>query len=102
VKILAIYRHYWPDATPYAHLLKGILEAQHTQGNEVAVFTAQPSYNDVAKSRQPTAEVIAGVRVRRVRLLPERKHWRVLRVLNHLLFLVRAVWYCLRHERPDS
>lgn len=101
MKILAIYRHYWPDATPYAHLLKGILEAQHTQGHEVAVFTAQPSYNDVARSRQPTAEVIAGVRVQRVRLLLERKHWRVLRVLNHLLFLLRAIWYCLRNECPD-
>lgn len=101
MKILAIYRHYWPDATPYAHLLKAILETQHAAGHEVAVFTAQPSYNDVAHPRQLSEEVIAGVQVRRVSLIPERKHWRILRLLNHLLFLVRAVWYCARSERPD-
>ena len=35
MKICSIYRHYWPDTTPYARLLRPILESRVLAGDEV-------------------------------------------------------------------
>ncbi len=102
MRILAIYRHYWPDATPYARLLRAILEDQVAQGRTATVFSAQPGYNDVTFTQQPASEKLGGVEVRRIRLLPERKHWRVLRALNYLCFVLRAVLHVLCLRRYDA
>lgn len=101
MKILAIYRHYWPDTTPYARLLRAILEEQVKQGHTVSVLAAQPSYNDISHSRQPRRETIEGVDIRRIRLLPERKHLRLLRGLNFVYFLFRAVFHAAFHKKFD-
>ena len=101
MRILAIYRHYWPDATPYARLLRAILEDQVMQGRAASVFTAQPGYNDVDYSRQPLRETLGGVDVRRISLLSERKHLRFLRAINYVYFLFRAVLHVLCFRRYD-
>ena len=101
MRILAIYRHYWPDATPYARLLKAILEEQVREGHEVEVFCGQPGYNDVAVPRQPASTTLHGVTVRRAALLPERKHWRLVRLLNAGLFLLQAIVHAVLGQRPD-
>ena len=101
MRILAIYRHYWPDATPYARLLRAILEDQAAQDRSVTVFTAQPGYNDIKYTQQPAREMLGGVDVRRIRLLPERKHLRVLRALNYLIFVSRAVLHVLLLRHYD-
>ena len=101
MRILAIYRHYWPDATPYARLLRAILEDQAAQGRMASVFTAQPGYNDVDYPQQPASETLGGVEVRRIGLLPEKKHWRVLRALNYLYFVFRAMLHVLRLRQYD-
>ncbi len=101
MRILAIYRHYWPDATPYARLLRAILEDQVTQGKSATVFTAQPGYNDVVFPRQPQRETLGGVDVQRIRLLPERKHMHLLRAINYLYFLFRAMLHVLIRRRYD-
>jgi colanic acid biosynthesis glycosyl transferase WcaI len=95
LRILAIYRHYWPDATPYARLLKAILESQATNGHDVVSFCAQPSYNDLKIKSQPWSEVLNGVKVKRVRLLPERKRWHLIRIVNSIYFLIRGVWHAI-------
>ncbi len=101
MKILAIYRHYWPDATPYARLLRAILEDQVAEGRDATVFTAQPGYNDVDYARQPRRETLGGVEVRRIGLLPERKHLRILRAINYFYFLFRAVLHVLIFRHYD-
>lgn len=101
MNILAIYRHYWPDTTPYAHLLRAILQEQVKQGRQVEVFCAQPSYNDVYSAKRPAREVIDGVSVRRVTLLPEKKHLRLLRAVNSAYFLFRAVVHCVLFKKCD-
>jgi glycosyltransferase involved in cell wall biosynthesis len=101
MRILAIYRHYWPDSTPYARLLKAILERAASDGHEVVAYAAQPSYNDVTTLRQPARDIVNGVRIRRVRLLPERKRLLPLRALNELYFLFRAVVHALRGPDYD-
>jgi glycosyltransferase involved in cell wall biosynthesis len=101
MRILAIYRHYWPDSTPYARILRTILEHLAAAGHETAVFTAQPRYNGVRHLQQPWRETLHGVDVRRVRLVPERKRSRVGRALNWVLFLARAVVHAVMGQRYD-
>lgn len=98
MKILAIYRHYWPDVAPYGKLLRILLERFAQEGHEVTVFTAQPSYNDARMPRQPWREVIGGVRVVRTPLLPERKRWIAVRMVNMALFLAAAFLHALTHR----
>ena len=98
MKVLAIYRYYWPDITPYARILRSILERLSDEGHEATVVTGQPAYNDVASERQPWHERLGGVEVQRVRLLPERKWLGPLRLLNFVLFLGRACWHALFHR----
>jgi glycosyltransferase involved in cell wall biosynthesis len=95
MKILAIYRHYWPDTTPYARILRTTLEHFAAAGHEITVYTAQPSYNDIRQERQPWRESLGGVDVRRVPLFPERKQWRLVRAINFAYFLFRAVLHAV-------
>jgi glycosyltransferase involved in cell wall biosynthesis len=101
MKILAIYRHYWPDTTPYARILRSILEHLASQGHRVSVLTAQPSYNDIRQSVEPWRESLGRVDVRRLRLLPERKAWRVMRAINFIYFLFRSVLHAVVDGRYD-
>jgi colanic acid biosynthesis glycosyl transferase WcaI len=101
MRILAIYRHYSPDTAPYARILGAIVEHLADLGHEASVFTAQPGYNDFRQPAQPRREVLRGVDVRRIRLLPEKKRWRMVRLLNFLYFLARAVWHASIGHRYD-
>lgn len=99
--VLAIYRHYWPDTTPYARLLRAILEHCVTEGHAASVLTAQPSYNDVRQPKQAARETVGGVHIRRVGLLPERKQLKLLRAINFVVFVVRAVFHVLLTRKYD-
>lgn len=100
LRVLAIYRHYWPDTTPYARLLRAILADAVTRGHTATVVAAQPSYNDVVLPRQPAREWLDGVEIHRTPLLPERKRWRLVRMANAGLFLGQALWHAVR--RPGQ
>ena len=98
MKVLSIYRYYWPDITPYARILRSILERLTADGHNVVVIAGQPAYNDVRHVKQPARESLGGVDVRRVGLLPERKWMGPLRTLNFLVFLARALCHALVHR----
>lgn len=99
MRILVIYRHYWPDTTPYATLLRAMLERLVDDGHTVDVITAQPSYNDLVHPRQPRLQQLDGVTIRRLTLLPERKRRYALRLINFCWFLLRAVLHAIWHRR---
>ncbi len=101
MRILAIDRHFWPDTTPYAHILRTLARHLAEQGHAVTVFTAQPSYNDIKLSLLPWHTRDEGVEIRRVRLLPERKRWRVIWLFNCCYFLLRAVLHAWTNRRYD-
>jgi glycosyltransferase involved in cell wall biosynthesis len=101
MRILAIYRHYWPDSTPYARILRSLLEHLAAAGHQTAVFTGQPGYNGVRQLQQPWRETLNAVDVHRVFLLPERKNRRFARALNWIYFLVRAVLHAAMGRRYD-
>lgn len=99
MRILAIYRHYWPDTTPYARLLRSILEHRVAEGSSCAVYTGQPSYNDTRSKRQPSREVLGGVEVVRGWTPPERKRLMPLRLFASLWFLTASIIFAWRRRR---
>ena len=101
MKILVIYRHYWPDATPYAWILKTIAERLAADGHNVTVYSAQPSYNDIGLKSCPRQETIGGVRILRRSLTPEKKTRLWTRILNSLLFLAGSILHVLLSPRYD-
>jgi colanic acid biosynthesis glycosyl transferase WcaI len=101
MRILAIYRHYWPDTPPYARILRSILEHLSAGGHDTTVYAAQPSYNDIRQPPQPWRENVGGVEIRRIRLLRERKQRRLARAFNALYFSLRAVLHAVVGRRYD-
>ncbi|HEY3392510.1 MAG TPA: glycosyltransferase family 4 protein [Lacipirellulaceae bacterium] len=101
MRILAIYRHYWPDTPPYARILRSILEHLAAGDHETTVYAAQPSYNDIRQPPQPWRENVGGVEIRRIRLLPERKQRRLARAINAMYFSLRAVLHAVVGRRYD-
>lgn len=101
MRLLAIYKHYWPDATPYARILRSILERWAADGHDVRVLTAQPGYNDIRQAPQPWRETLGGVQVTRLRIPREVKRsvWR--RLASFTVFLLRAAWSACTGARPD-
>lgn len=101
MRILVIFRYYWPDTAPEARLLKPILEKLVEDGHEVTVFTGQPGYNDIRQARRPWREQENGVDIIRASLLPEKKSILISRLANFLLFLFMAAAYALIGRRWD-
>ncbi len=101
MRVLIVYRHYWPDTTPYARLSRAIAERLAARGHRVTVLTGQPSYSDASKAKAPWREALGGVGVERVGLLPERKRWRLVRGVNFAWFLLRAVVHASLGRRYD-
>src|SRR3990172_9743938 len=95
MKILSIYRHYWPDTAPFGRILKLILERWVNDGHIVTVYSGQPSYNDIYIEKRPWYEVHNGVNIIRVFLLPEKKKICWLRFVNFLIFLSRSLFHVL-------
>lgn len=101
MRIYIVYRHYWPDTTSYARILRSIAERLADDGHEVTVFAAQPNYNDIKHEKRPLVEHVGGVRIIRMPLLWERKSVIASRILNSGLFMTGSLLYGLAKERPD-
>lgn len=106
MRILILYRHFWPDSPPYASMLRSIGRHLVAQGHEVTVWTQQPSYkpSDLAR-RMPREEMLDGIRVERLRTLPFYRRFAPARIIDKVAFPLRllgkAVWRRLRGERYD-
>lgn len=106
MKILILYRHFWPDSPPYASMLRSIARRLAADGHEVTIWTQEPSYkqSDLAH-RVPRREVLDGIKVERFGVLPGfRRIWTV-RILDKLAFptrlLLKALWRWFKGERYD-
>jgi glycosyltransferase involved in cell wall biosynthesis len=101
LRILAIHRYYWPDAPPYASLLRAIVARWTDSGHEVDVLTSQPSYKpELANERRPRQEQVDAATVRRVAMRPDRSG-RGRRVLNLVRFPALVAWRILRGPGYD-
>jgi glycosyltransferase involved in cell wall biosynthesis len=92
VRILLIHRYFWPDTPPYAHMLRFMAGRLAHDGHTVTVLSTQPSYSASTQLPvQPRYERLDDFVVRRVRLLPGERTRPFRRVLNSVLFSLRAV-----------
>lgn len=102
MRILAVYKFYSPDVSPYSPILKDILERLVEDGHDVTVLSAQPTYNNVSSKKSPRRESINGVNVVRVPLFPERKKWFAVRLINYFLFLAWAFLFTMWRVRKTD
>lgn len=94
--ILLVHRYYWPDVPAYAQMLHIMAQRFVEFGYDVTVFSTHPSYNDVYRGPSTEAvETVEGVRIRRVRLLKERKGGMLRRSVNVALFCTELFVHCL-------
>lgn len=98
MKILSIYKYYWPDTAPYGSILKSILEKFAQDGHETSVLTAPPSYAEGPVEPQAARECVNGVNIRRLAVPKERKGSMLLRLAVFLLFLLKAYAHASRNQ----
>lgn len=96
MNILLVHRYFWPDVPTYPLLLRLLGRHLRTEGHAVSVLSSQPSYNGAYRGpRPPRRELLDGVDVHRLPLLPERGRARVSRVLNAGLFVAAVASHIL-------
>ena len=92
LRILAVHRYFSPDTPPYASLLRAIASHWASAGHRVDVLTSQPSYKpELSLSRLPVLDVVDGVHVRRLTMLPDRGP-RLRRPRNAVRFSLLVFW----------
>lgn len=106
MKILVIYRHFWPDSPPYASMLRSILRELAADGHAVTMWAEQPCYKMADRAHTPPAhETLDGIRVERFSKLPFWSRLAPVRLIDKLLFaprvLAKALWRKFRGERYD-
>lgn len=95
LRVLAVYPHYWPDTTPYAPILKSILERMAARGLCVTAFTGHPSYNALPPLPTCQWERCEGVQIRRIRLFQCKRTSTIIRLVNATYFVTRAILHGL-------
>jgi len=106
LKVLFFYQHFWPDSPPYANMLRAISSELANRGKAVSVVTAAPAYKSIDRdSHVPQREIVDGVKVTRLSLLPGSKSSKLMRVMSKAIWPVRAAFYvvCQRilGKKPD-
>lgn len=92
MKILILYRHFWPDSPPYASMLRSIGRALVEAGHEVTIWAEEPCYKVSDRSRAvPRREILDGIIVERFARLPDRIATAPMRLLDKLQFVPRLL-----------
>jgi colanic acid biosynthesis glycosyl transferase WcaI len=82
-RILAVHRYFYPDAPPYAAMLRRIVQRWAEDGHNVDVLTSKPSYRASRTSTQlPRVQRDGHITVRRLRLPREAGRSPIIRLAN--------------------
>lgn len=101
MRVTVIHRFFWPDAPPYARILRSIAAHWAREGHEVRAISAQPGYNArEALPSRPRTESIDGFTVERVRTVSERGAG-PRQAVNMIVFPLSVAWRLMRGPRPD-
>lgn len=100
MRVLLVHRYYWPDVPTYAQMLRFLGQRLADDGHEVSVLCGPPTYNAAYQgARRPSREVVAGVRVNRIPLPPDRKDRPVARAVSMFVFACRFVLHAVFRRR---
>ncbi len=91
MKILIIYRHFWPDSPPYASMLRTLAGRLVENGHSVEIWCEQPCYkvSDLAK-QSPRHEDLDGINIIRLQRFPF-ANIALMRKLGSFAFAGRAI-----------
>jgi len=96
MKLLFFYQHFWPDSPPYANLLRTLGAELVENDYEVEIITQQPSYKSSDRLKKcQSHEVLDGVQITRIPLIPGSERFRVFLLLGKVLFPIRAFLFIL-------
>ena len=96
--VLAIHRYYWPDAPPYASILRAIVQHWRLKGFDTELLSTQPSYKLQANiAKRPKKELLDGTPVRRI-ALPREGH-KLVKPINMALFTIAVFVHVVRRRR---
>lgn len=103
MKILIVYRHFWPDSPPYASMLRSIAKQLCADGHSVTILCEQPCYKTTdGESESPFNDLVDGIKVIRLSRVMFWKKISLVRSLSKTLFPIRAFIYCLTHKKINS
>ena len=92
MRILILYRHFWPDSPPYASMLRSIGGALVEAGHEVTIWAEEPCYKASDRGRAaPRRDVLDGIIVERFARLPDHVATGSMRLADKLLFVPRLL-----------
>ena len=96
INVLFFYQHFWPDSPPYANMLRAISSELASRGKTVSVVTAAPAYKSVDRNTHVSRrEMVDGVKVTRLSLLPGSRKSRLIRIVSKAIWPTRATFYVL-------
>src|SRR5690606_10824629 len=99
MKILIVYRHFWPDSSPYASLLRSIGGHLVKQGHDVTIWCEQPCYKAADRMHTaPKTEILDGISVERFSRLPLSNRISIIGTLDKLMFLPLLLGKALRRK----
>ncbi len=106
MRVLIVYRHFWPDSPPYASMLRSIAKRLVADGHEVTVWAESPCYKQTDLSIDvPRLENLDGIKVERFASLPGSRTIGSIRTSGKALFplraLARGLWRKLKGEQFD-
>ncbi len=99
-RVVLVHRYFWPDRTPYAHMLAEIAGALAEHGHRVTVLTCQPAYRPAGVGAAPARERRDDYDVVRWRVLPDRTS-RLRKLVNLIWFSFRLVGAHTEFRRAD-
>lgn len=94
MRIVSVYRYFWPDNAPYGRILKIILSHFSEQGHKCTVITGYPSYNYSGHINIKRKECIDGISVRRFKT-----KFVALRSVDFFIFFIRSLFYIIRNRK---
>ncbi|MFV2092640.1 MAG: glycosyltransferase family 4 protein [Hyphomicrobiales bacterium] len=104
MRVLFIYRHFWPDTPPYALMLRSMAGHLAGIGHEVSIWCETPTYGSHVAAA-PRSETVDGVLVARLPVLPFWRSSHAVKALDRLLFpmrtLIRAIFRKISGETYD-
>ena len=89
MRITIVYRDFWPDNSPYAQMLFKLAKGYAIAGHEISVLTGKPSHNGRHHTQVSNFEIIDGIGIRRLPLLPEFGRRVFFRLCNTILFALQ-------------
>ena len=91
MKILIIYRYFWPDSPPYASMLRTLASRLVENGHSVEIWCEQPCYKESDLTKHSALhEDIDGIKIIRLRRFPF-ANIALMRKLGSLTFAVRIL-----------